>query len=66
MATTITFRPSADDEQIIDRARHTDENTTDVIRRALRLLDREQWLTRARSDAARLADENLNDEADAW
>ena len=66
MATTITFRPTVDDERIIDHARHGDENTTDVIRRALRLLDREQWLQQFRADAARLADEDLNSEPDAW
>ncbi|MFI6048048.1 hypothetical protein ACIA8C_40965 [Nocardia sp. NPDC051321] len=63
---TITFRPTADDEQIINRARHDDENTTDVIRRALRLLDREEWLAQARIDAATLRDEDLNEEPDAW
>lgn len=63
---TITFRPTVDDERIIDRARRDDENTTDVIRRALRLLDREEWLAQARIDAAALRDEDLNAEPDAW
>ncbi|QIS14363.1 hypothetical protein [Nocardia arthritidis] len=66
MAATITFRPSADDERIIDRARRGDENTTDVIRRALRLLDRQEWLQQAQADADRLRDEDLNDEPEAW
>jgi antitoxin ParD1/3/4 len=66
MATTITFRPTPDDERIIERARHGSENTTDVIRRALRLLDREAWLEQFRIDAAELADEDLNAEEDAW
>ncbi|WP_019930548.1 hypothetical protein [Nocardia sp. BMG111209] len=66
MAATITFRPTPDDERIIDRARHDDENTTDVIRRALRLLDRQEWLQQAQSDAERLRDEDLNDEPEAW
>lgn len=43
-----------------------DERTADVIRRALRLLDREAWLERARDDAERLADEDLSSETDAW
>jgi hypothetical protein len=43
-----------------------DERTADVIRRALRLLDREAWLARARADSERLVDEDLSDEADAW
>jgi hypothetical protein len=63
---TIGFRPNEEDERIIRAAMRGDERTTDVIRRALRLLDREAWLTRARDDAERLADEDLSDEADAW
>lgn len=43
-----------------------DERTSDVIRRALRLLEREIWLSRARADAERLAEEDLSGEADAW
>src|SRR5437764_952808 len=35
-----------------------EERTADVIRRALRLLDREAWLARARADAERLSDED--------
>ena len=66
MATTIGFRPSEEDERIIKAAARPNERTSDVIRRALRLLEREVWLTRARSDAERLADENLSGEADAW
>jgi antitoxin ParD1/3/4 len=37
-----------------------------VIRRALRLLDREAWLEQFRIDAAKLADEDLNAEEEAW
>jgi antitoxin ParD1/3/4 len=43
-----------------------DERTSDVIRRALRLLDREVWLARAREDAERLATEDLTAEPDQW
>ena len=43
-----------------------DERTSDVIRRALRLLEREVWLARAREDAERLADEDVSGEQDAW
>jgi hypothetical protein len=39
---------------------------TDVIRRALRRLEREVWLAHARADAERLATEDLSGEADAW
>ena len=66
MSRTIGFRPTEDDERIIREAMRDDERTADVIRRALRLLDREAWLTRAPADAERLADEDLSDEADAW
>ncbi|MBT2479132.1 hypothetical protein [Streptomyces sp. ISL-94] len=66
MATTIGFRPTEEDERIIAAATREGERTSDVIRRALRLLEREVWLTKARADAERLADEDLSDEADAW
>jgi hypothetical protein len=63
---TIGFRPTEDDERIIREAMRDDERTADVIRRALRLLDREAWLARARADAERLTNEDLSGEADAW
>lgn len=63
---TITFRPTTKDQQIIDHVRREGENTTDVLRRALRLLDREEWLAQARADAWALRDEDLNAEPDAW
>ena len=66
VATTIGFRPTEEDERIIKAAMRPDERTSDVIRRALRLLEREVWLSKARADAERLADEDLTAEADAW
>jgi Arc/MetJ-type ribon-helix-helix transcriptional regulator len=66
VATTIGFRPTEEDERIIRAAMRPHERTSDVIRRALRLLEREVWLTQARSDAERLAEEDLSTEADAW
>ena len=66
MATTIGFRPTEEDQRIIQAAMRADERTSDVIRRALRLLEREVWLGQARADAERLAGENLADEKDAW
>lgn len=66
MATTIGFRPTEDDERIIKAAMHGGERTSDVIRRALRLLDREVWLVQARADMERLAAEDLSNEPDAW
>ncbi|MFJ5550801.1 hypothetical protein [Streptomyces sp. NPDC093225] len=66
MVTTIGFRPTEEDERIIATAMREGERTSDVIRRALRLLEREAWLSKAREDAERLADEDLCGEADAW
>jgi antitoxin ParD1/3/4 len=66
MATTIGFRPTQEDERIIETAMREGERTSDVIRRALRLLEREVWLSQARSDAERLTDEDLSEEQDAW
>ncbi len=66
MPTTIGFRPSEEDERIIQAAMREGERTSDVIRRALRLLEREVWLSQARSDAERLADEDLGSEQDSW
>lgn len=66
MAATIGFRPTDDDERIIRTAMREGERTSDVIRRALRLLEREAWLTQARADAERLADEDVASDEDAW
>ncbi|GAA2626565.1 hypothetical protein GCM10010307_14570 [Streptomyces vastus] len=66
MASTIGFRPTEEDERIIKSAMREGDSTSDVIRRALRLLEREAWLTQARADAERLADEDLSTEEDAW
>lgn len=66
MAATIGFRPTEEDLRIIEAATREGESTSEVIRRALRLLEREQWLARARGDAERLADEDLSTEDDAW
>jgi Arc/MetJ-type ribon-helix-helix transcriptional regulator len=66
MGATIGFRPTEEDARIIAEAAREGESTTEVIRRALRLLEREMWLARARADAERLADEDLSGEEDAW
>ena len=66
MASSIGFRPTEEDERIIKAAMRPDERTSDVIRRALRLLEREVWLRQARIDAERLACEDLTAESDAW
>lgn len=66
MAATIGFRPTEEDARIIAAATQDGEATSDVIRRALRLLEREVWLEQARQDAERLADEDLSTDEDAW
>lgn len=66
MATTIGFRPTKEDERILRAAARPGETTTDTLRRALRLLDHETWLTQFHSDAEGLVDEDLSLEADAW
>ncbi|MFI7453726.1 hypothetical protein ACIBQX_39985 [Nonomuraea sp. NPDC049714] len=62
----IGFRATPEDERIIEAAMQEGERTSDVIRRALRLLEREVWLKQARTDAERLVDEDLSAEGDAW
>jgi hypothetical protein len=66
MATSIGFRPTPDDERILREAARPGENTTEVLRRALRLLDHDRWLGQFHADANELKDENLNVEPEAW
>lgn len=66
MAATIGFRPTDEDARIIKAATREGEATSDVIRRALRLLEREVWLEQARKDAQRLHAEDLSADEDAW
>lgn len=63
---SVGFRPTEEDLRVIEANRRDDEKTSDVIRRALRLLDREAWEDRARADMRRLQSEDLSAEADAW
>ena len=63
---SVGFRPTEEDLRVIQANRRRDETTSDVIRRALRLLDREAWEERARADMHRLKSEDLSGEADAW
>jgi antitoxin ParD1/3/4 len=58
--------PTAEDERILRRTRFERETTSHAIRRAPRLLGHDEWLRRARQDAAKLADEDLNSELAAW
>ena len=66
MVSSIGFRPTPEDERILAAATREGESTTDVIRRALRLLEREQWLTQAHADAQNLATEDLTSEDATW
>jgi antitoxin ParD1/3/4 len=63
---SVGFRPTEEDLRVIDANRRKDEKTSDVIRRALRLLDREAWEARAREDMHRLRSEDLPAEPDEW
>lgn len=62
----IGFRPTDDDERIIQSFKREGESTSDVLRRGLRSLERLAWEEQARADMARLALEDLSDEPDAW
>ncbi|HEY1094097.1 MAG TPA: hypothetical protein VGE61_05305 [Glycomyces sp.] len=62
----IGFRPTDDDERIIESFKREGESTSDVLRRGLRSLERLAWEDQARADMARLALEDLSDEPDAW
>jgi antitoxin ParD1/3/4 len=66
MPASIGFRPTQDDERILRDAAQPGESTSDTLRRALRLLDHERWLTQFRADAEGLKAEDVNDEPDAW
>jgi Arc/MetJ-type ribon-helix-helix transcriptional regulator len=63
---SVGFRPTEEELRVIETNRRDGEKTSDVIRRALRLLDREAWEERARADMHRLRNEDLSAEADAW
>ena len=63
---SVGVRPKEEDLRVIEANRRKDEKTSDVIRRALRLLDREAWEERARADMHRLRNEHLSAEADEW
>ena len=66
MPSSIGFRPTEDDERILREAARPGESTSDTLRRALRLLDRERWLAQFRADAEKLKDEDVNTEPEAW
>jgi hypothetical protein len=63
---SVGFRPTPEDLSVIEANRREGEKTSDVIRRALRLLDREAWEERAREDMRRLRSEDLSADPDEW
>ncbi|RBY81109.1 hypothetical protein DQ239_00315 [Blastococcus sp. TF02-09] len=66
MPPSIGFRPTPDDERILREAAKPGESTSDTLRRALRLLDHERWLTQFRADSEALKGEDVNTEPEAW
>ncbi|MHC3449711.1 hypothetical protein [Streptomyces prasinus] len=65
---SVGFRPTATDEEIIQAHKRPGETTSEVLRRALRALDREKWQEQARADMERIAasGEDLSEEPDEW
>ncbi|MFE7721010.1 hypothetical protein ACFU44_18435 [Nocardia rhizosphaerihabitans] len=65
---TIAFRATEADKELVARLSRTGETASDVLRRALRVLDRERWHAEAQADADRImvTGENLSEEPDAW
>ncbi|WP_412079402.1 hypothetical protein ACLF6K_38120 (plasmid) [Streptomyces xanthophaeus] len=65
---SVGFRPTPADNEIIQAHKRPEESTSDVLRRALRALDRQKWDEQARQDMERIAatGEDLSDEPDDW
>ncbi|GAB2528488.1 hypothetical protein [Paramicrobacterium agarici] len=66
MSSTLSFRPTPDDARILREAARDGESTSETLRRALRLLDHERWLEQFHADTARIADEDITTEPEAW
>lgn len=63
----VTMRVNAEDAAIlVDLMKGSRAGVTDVLRRGIRRVQQEQWEDQLRREAATLADEDLNTEADAW
>ncbi|MFI8916411.1 hypothetical protein ACIGW4_32975 [Streptomyces sp. NPDC053513] len=65
---SVGFRPTEDDTEIIEALKRPGEKTSDVLRRAIRALEREEWQRQAHADMERIvaSGENLADEPDEW
>ncbi|WP_219471346.1 hypothetical protein [Nonomuraea rhizosphaerae] len=66
MIATVNFLATPEDKRIIDALTREGEGPDDVIRRALRLLDRELRLEQARADMKQRVGKNLSEEEGAW
>jgi antitoxin ParD1/3/4 len=66
VSTPIGFRPSAEDRELLARHTRAGESTTDVLRRALRVLDYQEWLEHFYRESWDARDENVNAEPEAW
>jgi Arc/MetJ-type ribon-helix-helix transcriptional regulator len=63
---SVGFRPTEEDLRVIAANRRKGESTSDVIRRALRQLERKERNERDRPDVHRPGGEDLSAETDAW
>lgn len=65
---TIAFRATGHDRALVERLAREGETTSDVLRRALYVLEQEQWQVQMQEAADRIeaSGENLGDEPDAW
>lgn len=65
---TIAFRATAADRDLVNQLAEPGETASDVLRRALRVLERERWHEQMQGDADRImaSDEDINAEPDAW
>ncbi|NNH75691.1 hypothetical protein HLB23_38565 [Nocardia uniformis] len=65
---TIAFRATAADRDLVDKLAEPGETASDVLRRALRVLERERWHEQMQASADRImaSGEDINAEPDAW
>jgi hypothetical protein len=65
---SLMFWPTGEDVRILDAELRPGESDTDVLRRALRALERRSWRGQAYADMQRIAEvgDDLGDEPDEW
>ncbi|MDQ8707269.1 hypothetical protein RCO28_33090 [Streptomyces sp. LHD-70] len=66
IANTVAFRPNDEDRRVIAELKREGESASDLLRRALKQLEREARREAMYADMARLAHEDLSDEPDDW